>query len=57
MIMIDPILCDVCGTCVGVCPADAVIIEGDRVRIDHGRCVSCLACLVICPVGAPREEG
>lgn len=55
--MIDPILCDVCGTCVGVCPADAVIIEGDRVRIDHGRCVSCLACLVICPVGAPREEG
>ena len=57
MIMIDPILCDVCGTCVGVCPADAVIIEGDTVRIDHGRCVSCLACIVICPVGAPREEG
>ena len=56
MIVIDPALCETCGTCVGVCPADAVIIECDSIRIDSERCVSCLACVRICPVGAPEED-
>jgi ferredoxin len=57
MITINPVLCDLCGTCAGVCPADAVIIEGAAIRIDHERCIACLACIRICPVGAPGEEG
>jgi ferredoxin len=57
MITIDPVLCDLCGTCVGVCPADAVIIKGTDISIDPGRCVECLACVRVCPVGAPGEEG
>lgn len=55
MIRIDAALCELCGTCVGICPADAVVIEGTHISIDDGRCVECLACVRICPVGAPRE--
>ena len=53
MIRIDAARCELCGTCVGVCAADAVIIEGTGISIDDGRCVECLACVRICPVGAP----
>jgi NAD-dependent dihydropyrimidine dehydrogenase PreA subunit len=56
MISIDAALCEICGTCVGVCPADAVIIEGNTVRIDPDLCLECLACVKICPVGAPGER-
>ena len=56
MIVIDPACCETCGTCVGVCPVDAIIIEGDSIRVDSGRCIACLACIRICPVGAAAEE-
>ncbi len=52
MIRIDGALCELCGICVGVCPADAVIIEGTVIRVDAERCIECLACVLICPVGA-----
>jgi L-aspartate semialdehyde sulfurtransferase ferredoxin len=56
MIVIDCKCCEVCGTCVGVCPADAIIIEGQNIRIDGERCISCLACVKVCPVGAVSEK-
>ncbi len=55
MIRIDGALCELCGTCVGVCPVDAIIIEGTVIRIEPGRCIECLACVSICPVGAPSS--
>ena len=47
-------LCTQCGTCAGVCPADAVALEwelrhGWRVHVDDGRCTDCGACLAACP--------
>ncbi len=56
MIRIDGALCELCGTCVGVCPADAVTIEGTMMRIDDNLCIGCLACVRICPVGAPSSD-
>ena len=53
MIRIDAARCELCGTCVGVCAVDAVIIERTGISIDDGRCVECLACVRICPIGAP----
>ncbi len=56
MIRVDGALCELCGTCVGVCPADAIIIEGTVLRIDADRCIGCLVCVRICPVGAPSSD-
>ncbi|HEX3000280.1 MAG TPA: 4Fe-4S binding protein [Armatimonadota bacterium] len=56
MIRIDRTTCDICGTCVGVCPADAIVIESDMVRIVHEQCISCLSCVQICPAGAASGE-
>lgn len=44
--------CDFCGTCVGVCPADAIRLDEADLRIDDETCIGCLACVKICPVGA-----
>ncbi|MFA6472895.1 MAG: 4Fe-4S binding protein [Candidatus Latescibacterota bacterium] len=56
MMRIESSLCEVCGTCVGVCPADAIIIEGRNIRIDTERCILCSACVQVCPVSAVKEE-
>ena len=47
-------LCTQCGTCAGICPADAVSLHwklryGWRVRVDEARCTDCGACLAACP--------
>ena len=48
--------CVACGTCAGVCPADA-ISEGDgKFEIDPNTCLSCGSCAGGCPVGAISEE-
>lgn len=55
MIRIDTDACELCGTCIGVCPADAIVMEMTDIRIEEARCVSCRACVKICPVGAVKE--
>ena len=52
MIRIDHTACDICGTCVGVCPAGALVIELDALTVDESRCTGCLACTRVCPAGA-----
>lgn len=54
MIQIDHTRCDTCGTCVGVCPNDALTIALDRLAFDAGVCIDCRACVVVCPVDALR---
>jgi ferredoxin len=45
--------CDRCGTCIGVCPANALmLIDDGPVIVDNGRCIACGACVKICPFGA-----
>jgi MinD superfamily P-loop ATPase len=49
---IDRELCDICGTCVSVCPAAAIFVTESAVEIDPQLCLHCGACAAICPVNA-----
>lgn len=53
---IDYKLCEHCGTCVGCCPADAIIIDFNVLFIDTERCTECGICVTVCPVDALRER-
>jgi ferredoxin len=56
--------CDFCGTCVSVCPVDAIELYEARIVILPSKCIDCLLCVWVCPVetlaadpadaGAPR---
>ncbi len=52
---VDESLCDICGTCVAICPADAIRVSEFRVEILPELCVRCGACAVVCPTRAIRE--
>ena len=52
MIIIKNDLCDFCGTCVAVCPADAIELFEARLVIDQEKCTDCLNCVKICPFEA-----
>ena len=41
--------CDFCGTCVAVCPHDAIELYEARLEIDREKCTMCLNCVHICP--------
>jgi ferredoxin len=53
MIEIDFSNCDACGTCVSVCPADAVTLAAN-LHIDSAKCNLCGRCVKVCPFGALR---
>lgn len=46
--------CDFCGTCVAVCPADAITLEESAVTVNHEACTLCLDCVHSCPLGVPE---
>jgi len=48
--------CDICGTCVAVCPVDAIYVSEYEVTIDNDKCISCLNCVIVCPAQAITEE-
>jgi diguanylate cyclase (GGDEF)-like protein len=54
---IDPDLCVACLACVRVCPADAVAVEGQHVRIVDEACTRCGLCLPACPHDAIAALG
>jgi ferredoxin len=45
-------LCNGCGDCVSVCPANAIRLEGGRAVIDEALCAGCQVCVDACPWGA-----
>lgn len=47
--------CVACGTCIEVCPNEA-IIEGDIYSIDTDKCEECGSCIEECPNEAIIEE-
>ncbi|GEM_PF-239683 len=52
MIRINYERCDLCGTCVGVCPFDALELTEMRLSVITERCTECNFCVEICPVRA-----
>jgi len=55
-IEVDDHICLVCGTCVGICPANAMVLGNDRLNISEELCTRCEKCVQICPVRALRLE-
>ncbi|MFH1942913.1 MAG: 4Fe-4S binding protein [bacterium] len=53
-IFIEGERCDFCGTCVAVCPADAIELKESSITIDEASCTLCFACVDICPLGVPE---
>ena len=49
MVVIKEHLCDFCGTCVSVCPEDAIDLFETRLLIDQEKCTECLNCIKVCP--------
>ncbi len=47
--------CDFCGTCVAVCPADAIELKESSIRVIPEKCTRCGDCVAICPLGVPRD--
>ncbi len=52
MLLIDiiPNKCDFCGTCVGVCPEDAIELKQAEITIDEKLCTNCSKCVWVCPI-------
>jgi len=42
-------LCTGCGTCIGMCPADALSWQKEKILADNEKCTSCGLCLKVCP--------
>jgi ferredoxin len=53
---IDITKCVSCGTCAGVCPAQAISPKDGKFWIDPAKCISCGACAKICPIGAIAKD-
>ncbi|MCK4813542.1 MAG: 4Fe-4S binding protein [Candidatus Marinimicrobia bacterium] len=48
--------CDQCGTCISVCPVDALMLTENSLIVDHKLCTECLLCVNICPVAALESK-
>lgn len=48
---VDEAKCVGCGACAGVCPAEAITVDGVA-KIDAAKCVDCGACEGVCPAEA-----
>jgi ferredoxin len=44
--------CDFCGTCVAVCPQDAIELDEAQWILLPDRCTACGRCVHVCPLDA-----
>lgn len=51
-ILVDHRLCDQCGACVGMCPADCITLNEFTLAITGADCIKCGFCIPACPVEA-----
>lgn len=50
---VDQNKCVGCGACqMCGCPMDAISMENGKAKIDTSKCLSCMTCASICPMGA-----
>ncbi len=57
MILVEEDKCDFCGTCVAVCPVDAIELAEARIEIIQERCIDCDLCVYICPIEVLYSDG
>lgn len=51
--MVDKEKCIGCGTCVAICPVEAISFDAKgKAQIDPKKCIHCGACEASCPVAA-----
>ncbi len=48
-------VCIGCGTCVGVCPVEAISLVDGKADINQETCIHCGTCAGVCPVNAIEE--
>lgn len=53
----DPDRCTGCGTCVKVCPSQAVVLKDGKPVMDRGVCTLCGRCENLCPAGIREIVG
>lgn len=57
--IVDPNLCEGCGSCEAVCPADPnvyEIVDEKAVVVHADACIECGECVDVCPLGAIEME-
>lgn len=52
MVVCDIKKCDFCGTCVAVCPYDAINLYENDFEAIKSRCTDCNICVSVCPLNA-----
>jgi electron transport complex protein RnfB len=54
--VVDEDRCFGCAACVGLCPVNALVLEGLLVIVDEPSCTHCEHCIPACPVHALSLE-
>jgi MinD superfamily P-loop ATPase len=49
---VNPELCTGCGTCIDICPKNAIVMQDDKAFILENLCKNCKKCVRVCPSGA-----
>jgi pyruvate formate lyase activating enzyme len=55
--MYSPTRCIKCGTCVDICPENAITLHSDGIITDSGLCTLCGKCAEVCPTKAIEMSG
>ncbi len=43
--------------CLAVCPVNAIVHKGDRIKVNEQTCIGCKLCACVCPFGAIHASG
>jgi len=52
--------CAQCGLCAQICPAEVLVVQGERVQVCDDSpfgCIACGHCMMVCPTGSIRVNG